>query len=193
MLARSGPLPSGDYAFELKWDGFRAVVGRNRDFRARSRRGWEMTNLLHEFGDLPVRGILDGELVAFADGRPHFPLVCDRLLHGDRTVSLTFVVFDVLELDGESTMHLPNSRRRSLLEELELGAGPWFVPEAFTDGAALFAAACAHGLEGVVAKRRSAPYRPGERGWIKIKNRDYWRYGDEIASLRRSIERRRAR
>jgi bifunctional non-homologous end joining protein LigD len=41
----------------------------------------------------------------------------------------------------------------------------------FDDGAALFAAACESGLEGVIAKRRSAPHRPGERGWIKVKNR----------------------
>ncbi|MBA2360491.1 MAG: hypothetical protein H0V79_06080 [Actinobacteria bacterium] len=43
MLARSGRLPTGDYSFELKWDAFRALVTRNGDFRARSRRGWDMT------------------------------------------------------------------------------------------------------------------------------------------------------
>jgi ATP-dependent DNA ligase len=45
MLARPGTIPSGDYAFEVKWDGFRAIVGRNGDFRVRSRRGWNMTPL----------------------------------------------------------------------------------------------------------------------------------------------------
>jgi bifunctional non-homologous end joining protein LigD len=70
MLARSGLLPSGDYAFELKWDGFRAIVGRNGGFRVRSRRGWDMTGLVPELGDLPAQGVFDGELVAFADGRP---------------------------------------------------------------------------------------------------------------------------
>jgi bifunctional non-homologous end joining protein LigD len=193
MLARSAPLPTGDYSFELKWDGFRALLARNGDFRVRSRRGWDMTKLLPEFADFPASGIFDGELVAFADGRPHFPLVCDRLLHGGRTVPLTFVVFDVLELDGEPTMRLPYSRRRALLEEFDLGAGPWFVPEVFADGTALFAAACERGLEGVIAKRRSAAYRPGQRGWIKVKNRGYWRYEEEIESLRKSIERRKHR
>jgi bifunctional non-homologous end joining protein LigD len=193
MLARSGAIPSGDYGFELKWDGFRAIVGRNGGFRVRSRRGWDMTKLLPELADLPVSATFDGELVAFADGRPYFPLVCDRLLHGDRTVRLTFVVFDILELDGEPTMQLQYRRRRMLLEEVDLGAGPWFVPEAFSDGSALFAAACEQELEGVIAKRRSAPYRPGQRGWIKVKNRGYWRYDAEIDSLRRSIERRQRR
>ena len=76
MLTRSGEIPTGDYAFEVKWDGFRALVGRNGDFRVRSRRGWNMTPLLPELADLPPQTTFDGEIVAFADGRPHFPLVC---------------------------------------------------------------------------------------------------------------------
>jgi bifunctional non-homologous end joining protein LigD len=152
-----------------------------------------MTRLLPELADLPARGLFDGELVAFADGVPHFPLVCERLLHGDRSIPLTFVVFDVLELDGETVIGLPYAERRALLEDLALGAGPWFIAEAFADGVALFAAACAHGLEGVVAKRRLERYCPGERRWIKVKNRRYWRHGAEIESLRKSIERRQLR
>ena len=58
----------------------------------------------------------------------------------------------------------------------------WMTPEAFDDGAALFEAICKHELEGIVAKRRSSPYRPGARGWIKRKNRDYWRYEMERES-----------
>lgn len=103
---------------------------------------------------------------------------------------LTYVVFDVLALAGEPTVQLPYRERRRLLEGLDLGAAPWFVAEAFDDGAALFAGVCAHGLEGIVAKRRGEPYRPGERRWIKTKNRGYWRSGDELESLRRSVERR---
>jgi hypothetical protein len=53
--------------------------------------------------------------------------------------------------------------------------------------------ACERGLEGVVAKRRLERYRPSERRWIKVKNRGYWRHGEEIESLRGSIERRRLR
>jgi bifunctional non-homologous end joining protein LigD len=87
-------------------------------------------------------------------------------------------------------MALPYRERRQLLDRLSLGSGPWFVAETFEDGEALFAAICEQGLEGVVAKRRSQPYRPGERAWVKTKNREYWRYGKELESLRRSIERR---
>jgi bifunctional non-homologous end joining protein LigD len=61
--------------------------------------------------------------------------------------------------------------RRRMLEELRLDA-----PETFDDGAALWHAVCEHELEGVVAKKRSGRYLPRERGWIKTKNRTYWRW-----------------
>jgi bifunctional non-homologous end joining protein LigD len=79
MLARSGRLPtSGDYAFEVKWDGFRAIVSTEGPLRVRSRRGWDMTPHLAFLNDLPVRAVLDGELVALdSDGRPDFPLICE--------------------------------------------------------------------------------------------------------------------
>jgi bifunctional non-homologous end joining protein LigD len=78
MLARSGPIPSrGDWAFEVKWDGFRAVVStEGAPLRVRSRRGWDMTDLLPELSALPVAATFDGELVAFGDdGAPDFPLL----------------------------------------------------------------------------------------------------------------------
>jgi hypothetical protein len=56
-------------------------------------------------------------------------------------------VFDVLELEGETVIGLPYVERRAPLEGLALGAGPWFIAEAFADGAALLAAACSHGLD----------------------------------------------
>jgi ATP-dependent DNA ligase len=64
------------------------------------------------------------------------------------------------------------------------------VAETFDDGQALFTAVCEQGMEGVVAKRRSQSYRPGERAWVKTKNKAYWRYGEELESLQRSLERR---
>jgi bifunctional non-homologous end joining protein LigD len=72
MLARSGRLPtSGDYSYELKWDGFRAIVSTEGPLRVRSRRGWDMTERVGFLAELPVRAILDGELVALdEDGKP---------------------------------------------------------------------------------------------------------------------------
>src|SRR5689334_15186672 len=117
MLARSGVLPrEPNCAFELKWDGFRALVRTGDDFRVRSRRGWNMTELLPELRELPVEAVLDGELVALGEDEwPDFPSVCERLLNGNRGIPLTYIVFDVLECDGRSTMHLPFRERRWLL------------------------------------------------------------------------------
>jgi bifunctional non-homologous end joining protein LigD len=82
MLARSGSIPTrGDWAFEVKWDGFRAIVSTESRFRVRSRRGWDMTDLVPELAALPAFATLDRELCAFGpDGSPDFPLICERML-----------------------------------------------------------------------------------------------------------------
>ena len=136
-----------------------------------------MAELVPELGAIPLEATLDGELVAFgADGAPDFPLVCERMLMRRRQIPVTLVVFDLLRLEGESLMTLPYSERRAQLEALNLNGPHWTTLETFEDGAALFDAVCAHELEGVVAKRRASLYRPGERGWVKIRNRECWRY-----------------
>jgi ATP-dependent DNA ligase len=68
MLARSGRLPtSGDFAHEVKWDGFPVIVSTEGPLRVRSRRGWDMTEHVGFLAQLPVRAVLDGELVALDD------------------------------------------------------------------------------------------------------------------------------
>jgi bifunctional non-homologous end joining protein LigD len=83
MLARSGPIPTrAHWAFEVKWDGFRAIVSTENEMLVRSRRGWNMTERVPELWALPVLATLDGELVAFgADGTPDFPTICERMDH----------------------------------------------------------------------------------------------------------------
>ena len=79
MLAGSGRLAtSGDYAYEVNWDGFRAIVSTEGSLRVRSRRGWDMTEHVGFLAELPVHAVLDGEFVARADGLPDFPLICER-------------------------------------------------------------------------------------------------------------------
>jgi bifunctional non-homologous end joining protein LigD len=178
MVARSGPIPTrGDWSFEVKWDGFRAIVSTEAaPLRVRSRRGWDMTPLVPELSALPVTGTSDGELVAFGDdGTPDFPLLCERMLMRRPGISVTYVVFDVLSLGGRDLTRAPYSERRTQLHALNLNGLYWQTPETFDDGEALFDAVCANELEGIVAKRRTSRYLQGERGWIKIKNRDYWR------------------
>ena len=117
MLARAEPkLPVGDYAYEVKLDGFRAIVSTEEGFRVRRRRGWRMETLIPELGRDDVCGIFDGELLAFREGLPHFPLVTARMLHGKREVPVAYAVFDVLALDGEQTTELRYAKRRELLE-----------------------------------------------------------------------------
>ena len=88
-------------------------------------------------------------------------------------------------------MCLTYADRRALLEALDLDGPAWRTPDAFEDGEALLEATSAHGLEGIVAKGRSEPYWPGKRGWVKVKRRHYWRFGQELESARR--RRRRSR
>jgi bifunctional non-homologous end joining protein LigD len=65
MPSRPGPLPSGSgWSYEVKWDGFRALVSTEDGLRVRSRRGWNMTEAVPELVALPPRLALDGELVA---------------------------------------------------------------------------------------------------------------------------------
>ena len=178
MLARSGRLPaSGAYAYEVKWDGFRAIVSTEGRLRVRSRRGWNMTDRARFLAELPVSAVLDGELVALdSEGKPDFPLICECVLQGHSPVPLTFMAFDVLSVEGRSVTSHPYSERRRILEDMQLDGLHWRTPETFDDGRALWTAVCEHGLEGVVAKRRAGRYLSGQRGWIKAKNRDYWRY-----------------
>jgi bifunctional non-homologous end joining protein LigD len=182
MLASSGPIPSGrGWTFEPKLDGFRCLICTHAGFRARSRRGWNMTHLLPQFrGCLPAGVQLDGELVALDEtGRPDFHRLSSRMLHGRGGIALTLFVFDVLAVEGLATMMLPHSERRDMLEELELENERVRLVATFEDGEALVAAVCERGLEGVVAKRLRDPYRPGERQWVKTKNRQTARFAEE--------------
>jgi bifunctional non-homologous end joining protein LigD len=185
MLAKTGPMPiTDDWIFEPKMDGFRCLVcthgGR---FRARSRRGWDMTKRLPDLGALlPADVQLDGELVAWdANGHPDWHLLGRRMLHGDLSIPVTLMVFDVLAVEGLSVMSQPYEERRSLLEMLVVEPSGVQLVATFEDGRALFDVICERGLEGVVGKRRRDPYRPGERLWVKAKNRNTRRFAAERA------------
>jgi bifunctional non-homologous end joining protein LigD len=114
MLAKSGRLPkSGSWSYEVKWDGFRAIVSTEGPLRVRSRRGWNMTPHVGFLEQLPVSAVLDGELVAFdADGKPDFERVCERMLYRHAEVPLIFLAFDVLSLDGRDLRAKPYREHR---------------------------------------------------------------------------------
>jgi ATP dependent DNA ligase domain len=84
-----------------------------------------------------------------------------------------------------ATLNWPYHQRRDLLEELNLHGSHWDTAMSFEDGEGLFRSVHEIGLEGVVAKKLGQRYRPGERSWIKVKNRDYWRYPLELEAARK--------
>ena len=188
-LARGLP-PDGDrYRYEVKWDGVRAIAYVD-GCRARfeGRRGTAITSTYPELRGLgealgSVPAVLDGEIVAFDDGgggRPSFERIQQRMhVSAERAVRrlmaevpVAYVIFDLLWLDGHSTLALPYDDRRTLLERLALAGPAWQVPASYDDGDALLAATRAQGLEGVVAKRRDSVYSPGRRSrdWLKVKH-----------------------
>ena len=193
MMARTGTLPRDDedWAFEVKWDGVRAIChsepGR---MRLHSRNLLDITPRYPEVGRLNRalshhRAILDGEIVALdAEGRPSFGALQRRMHVGSESTvrrlakeaPVTYIIFDLLWLDGHSLMDLPYTERRARLAELELGdGGRWRVPDYVVGhGEQLLAATEQQGLEGVIAKRLDSNYEPGRRtpSWLKIKNVD---------------------
>jgi bifunctional non-homologous end joining protein LigD len=136
MLARAGELPTGEgWAYEVKWDGFRAVVSTEGGLRVHSRRGWNMTDRLAELAELPDGLTLDGEIVAFnAEGVPHFPDIVARVLHADGSIAVTYAVFDVLRIDGHDLTCNASTDRRAVLEALGLPSPLCLVGDAFDDG-----------------------------------------------------------
>ncbi len=179
-MGSTGAVPEGDdWAFEVKWDGYRTIVHvADGAVRLQSTAGHDVTGRWPEFGDLPDSvnarsAILDAELVVFDDdGRPSFELVQRSGVGSDRQAVLQ--LFDVLSIDGTDTIDLPYADRRHLLDRLVEPGPNWTVPS-FTvgDGPALLAATAEAGLEGIIAKRLTSRYRPGTRSkdWRKIKNR----------------------
>ncbi len=175
LAASTAALPTGaEWAFEPKWDGYRAlvrIVGGQATLT--SRNGNDLTERFSPVAKALVSAVrspaavLDGEVCALDDaGRSNF----GSLQRGEG--HLVFVAFDVLERDGEALVGRAYADRRRVLEDLiDARVGGVLVSPSFDDGAALEAAAREYGLEGVVAKKRSSTYHPGRRSpdWCKLK------------------------
>src|SRR4029453_9460643 len=141
-------LPSGrGWSYEVKWDGFRALVSTEDGLRVRSRRGWNMTETVPELAALAPGLVLAGELVAWRDGDPYFPDVCARVLNRDASIPITFVAFDVLRIDGENMMDAWFEERRAALVRLPLRPPTSVCGGPFADGAAPFDAGGRSGAE----------------------------------------------
>lgn len=179
MLAgrRAEPFDDESWWFEVKWDGYRAVVGaENGVVRARSRRGLDLLGPFPEIKavEMPDGVVVDGEIVAFdPDGVPSFSLLQRRTGFGGAgtgaKVGVNLVVFDIL-FHGSPVVDRPYEERRDLLDRLEL-APPIIVPEPTPGrGISLFDAVKERGMEGIVAKKLGSRYLPGRRtdDWQKV-------------------------
>jgi bifunctional non-homologous end joining protein LigD len=190
MLAKPGGVPESDseeWAYEIKWDGIRALGFSNRGRWSMvsrrqedvSARYPELEAIAEALGDRSA--VLDGEVVALdADGRPRFQLIQSRMGLGSASAvkakmkqqPVDYVIFDLLHLDGRNVRDLPYVERRELLDGLGLDGARWRTPRyRLGGGPDLLEAARRQGLEGIVSKRSDSPYRPGKRTgeWIKTR------------------------
>src|SRR4051812_19445244 len=186
MLARLSTLPGDDagWAYEIEWHGIRAIA-----YSLPGRLRLETRNLNDVIARYPElrplnralshhEAVLDGEIVAFDDeGRPSFERLQRRMyVTGEAAIRrlaaalpVTYVIFDVLYLDGHSLMGWPYEERREALAGLELDAERWRTPAHHVgDGAQLLEVSRGQGLEGIVAKRLGSVYEPGRRSgaWL---------------------------
>jgi bifunctional non-homologous end joining protein LigD len=176
------------WAYELKWDGVRAIayceVGH---LRLESRNLREITSHYPELRPLAAvlgarEAVLDGEVVAFDEhGRPSFERLQSRINLASEAavrrkmadVPVTYLIFDLLYLDGRSLVEKPYTERRERLEALELEGSSWQTPRHHRgEGTALLRLTQERDLEGLVAKRLDSRYLPGRRSraWLKVKN-----------------------
>jgi ATP-dependent DNA ligase len=178
MLPRplATPFDSDQHLFEPWWGGERALVSIGPADRpgdgevvVRDGVGTNLTQLLPELAGLAVRvaarsAVLDGELVVVdgagrADGSE-----LARRLAGETGRAAAFLAFDLVHLDGKSLLNQPLVRRREALRRvLRPGDEVVAVPAIATEGVALFDAAVAQGIAGMLARQRSSPYLPGIR------------------------------
>jgi bifunctional non-homologous end joining protein LigD len=173
------PPKHGDWLYELKFDGIRAMAIKNdRKVSLISRNGNKLDARFPEIvgavKNLPVREyVIDGEVVALdEDGRSSFQLLQGLEMEG-RKAPLRFYVFDLLQLDGKSLLGPPLEQRKQVLAKIceNVGDPIRYSGEISGDVKSLLAEVKRRGLEGLIGKQRNSVYEPGRRSgmWIKLK------------------------
>ncbi len=169
-------VPTGaEWMHEVKYDGYRALIavggGKAKVF-TRSGLDWsdKFPGIAEAAAALPATtALIDGEIVAFKDGRPDFSTLKDAIGSGG---AMTLFAFDLLDIDGEDLRDQPTVARKERLRALVRDGEERlrFAEHIVGAGEPLFETMCREGYEGVVSKRADAPYR-GRRSsaWLKIK------------------------
>ena len=188
MLAKSvKSVPTGDYLYEPKWDGFRCIAFRDGDEVELASRGERpLTRYFPEVvealrANLPYRCVIDGEVVIVTDDRLDFEALLQRIHPAasrvDRLAAETpasFIAFDLLAVDDQSLLDTPLTERRARLEQVMSNAdAPVFLTPSTDDPAvaeAWFETFEGAGLDGVMAKPSSGTYQPDVRAMSKIKH-----------------------
>lgn len=179
------PFDDPAFVFEPKWDGIRALAVCDETTTLISRRGNNVTAGYPELADIHDRlvdldAILDGEIVAMADGVPSFQKLQQRMHVRDgrqlqrlmRDAPVVLMAFDLIYLDGKRLTNRQWTERRTLLEEVLVPNDRiQLSPYVRGDGTAMYEAAVQQELEGILAKRATSTYEPGarSRSWLKIK------------------------
>lgn len=176
-LVDAVPTGSG-WLHEVKYDGYRALIAigggaKSRSAKVFTRSGLDWTDKFAAIADAAARlgvgsALIDGEIVAFKDGRPDFSTLKDAISGGR---DMTLFAFDLLSLDGENLTGLPNVQRKERLRAILTESDRLrFAEHILGSGEQLFEAMCREGYEGVISKKADAPYR-GDRSqnWLKIK------------------------
>jgi len=170
-------VPRGDdWLFEVKWDGYRAIVDvHGGEATLTSRNGNDLTKRFEPVAKAIERSVktpdcvLDGEVCALDDqGRATF----SAMQQGKSGTRYVFVAFDVLEVEGQSLIDVSLEERHARLANLlDRRNRNVQLSETFDDGPALYRAAQEQHFEGIVAKRKGSRYQPGRRSrdWLKIK------------------------
>lgn len=183
VLGDKDDLDRDGYSFEPKLDGTRALCYVDDDVRLLNRRGRDITE---RYPELSLRDhlkaascVLDGEVVVYdAKGNPSFPLLQKREHSRTGMVHVlsarhpaTYVVFDVLELEGKAVTSSPLEERRELLRTVVRDEPRMQRIVSTREGHRLWSIIESRRLEGVMAKRDGSAYEPGRRSaaWIKVK------------------------
>lgn len=177
MLAlAASALPAGDdWTYEVKWDGYRTLAVKDgqkvrlisRNLKDATAKYPSVVAAIHTIKF--DRVVLDGELVALdRDGRPSFQALQHRSVGG---TSLAYYAFDLLARDGTDLMHRPLAERRERLAAVVAGSQVLLSAPLPGTVAQITREVKRLGLEGVVAKRRTSRYEPGQRSgaWVKVR------------------------